>query len=129
MFPLLSLIIFLPLVGGIVTLLLPRDRLSLIRWTALAFAWVDLLIVLGLMLGYSQAVPNFAATIVGASPTATYYATVHEQLNWIVTQNFSLSYGLDVDGISLLLVILTSLLTVVCIGASFRNDLIPTSNE
>ncbi len=122
MFPLLSLIIFLPLIGGIVTLLLPRDRLSLIRWTALAFAWADLLIVLGLMLGYSQAVPNFAATIVGASPTATYYATVHEQLNWIVTQNFSLSYSLDVDGISLLLTTLTSLLTVVCIGASFRID-------
>ena len=120
MFPLLSLIIFLPLIGGIVALLLPRERLGLIRWTVLAFAWADLLIVLGLMLGYSQAVPNFAATIVGASPTATYYATVHEQLNWIVTQNFSLSYSLDVDGISLLLATLTSLLTVVCIGASFR---------
>src|SRR5579871_3995347 len=120
MFPLLSLITFLPLIGGIIVLFLPRERLSFIRWTALAFAWADLLIVLGLMLGYSQAVPNFAATIVGASPTATFYSTVHEQLSWILTPGFSLNYSLDVDGISLLLVALTSLLTVVCIGASFR---------
>lgn len=120
MFPLLSLITFLPLIGGIVVLFLPRERLSFIRWTALAAAWADLLIVLGLVLGYSQAVPNFAATIVGASPTATFYSTVHEQLSWIITPGFSLNYSMDVDGISLLLVALTSLLTVVCIGASFR---------
>jgi NADH-quinone oxidoreductase subunit M len=122
MFPLLSLIIFLPLIGGIAVLLLPGERLGLVRWIALAFAWVDLMVVLGLALAYSQAVPNFAAAIVGAGPTATYYATVHEQLSWVVTQGFSLNYSLDVDGISLLLIALTSLLTVVCIGASFRID-------
>ena len=120
MFPLLSLIVFLPLIGGIVVLLLPGTQLSLIRWIALAFAWVDLLVVLGLALGYSQAVPGFAAAIVGASPTATYFTNVHEQISWIVTQGFSLNYSLDVDGISLLLVALTSLLTVVCIAASFK---------
>src|SRR5579859_4102988 len=120
MFPLLSLITFLPLIGGIVVLFLPRERLRMIRWTALGFAWADLLIVLGLVLGYSQAVPGFNATIVGAGPTAAYYAVVHEQVTWIASQGFSLNYSMDVDGISLLLVALTSLLTVVCIGASFR---------
>src|SRR5579863_10437759 len=120
MFPLLSLITFLPLTGGIVVLCLPRERVRIIRWAALGFAWADLMIVLGLALGYSQAVPNFDATIVGAGATAAYYTGVHEQVAWIATQGFSLNYSLDVDGISLLLVILTSLLTVVCIGASFR---------
>lgn len=120
MFPLLSLITFLPLIGGIVVLFLPRERLRIIRWTALGFAWADLMIVLGLALGYSQAVPGFNATIVGAGATAAYYSVVHEQVTWIATQGFSLNYSLDVDGISLLLVALTSLLTVVCIGASFR---------
>ncbi|GAC1565963.1 MAG: NADH-quinone oxidoreductase subunit M [Ktedonobacteraceae bacterium] len=120
MFPLLSLITFLPLIGGIAVLCLPRERVRVIRWTALGFAWADLMIVLGLALGYSQAVPNFNATIVGAGATAAYYATVHEQVTWIATQGFSLNYSMDVDGISLLLVALTSLLTVVCIGASFR---------
>src|SRR5260370_317001 len=120
MFPLLSLITFLPLIGGIVVLFLPRESLRVIRWTALGFAWVDLMIVLGLALGYSQAVPGFNATIVGAGTTAAYYSVVHEQVAWIATQGFSLNYSMDVDGISLLLVALTSLLTVVCIGASFR---------
>ena len=120
MFPLLSLITFLPLIGGIVALLLPRERLNVIRWTALAFAWADLMIVLGLALAYSQTISSFNSTIVGAGPTATYFATVHEQAAWIVTPGFNLSYSLDVDGISLLLVALTSLLTVVCIAASFH---------
>src|SRR6202049_3372008 len=120
MFPLLSLITFLPLIGGIIVLCLPRERLRVIRWMALGFAWADLMIVLGLALGYSQAVPGFNATIVGAGATATYYSVVHEQVTWIATQGFSLNYSLDVDGISLLLVALTSLLTLVCIGASFR---------
>ena len=120
MFPLLSLITFLPLIGGIAVLFLPRERLRVIRWTALGFAWADLMIVLGLALGYSQAVPGFNATIVGAGATAAYYAVAHEQVTWIATQGFSLNYSMDVDGISLLLVALTSLLTVVCIGASFR---------
>ena len=61
MFPLLSLITFLPLLGGIVILFLPKERLNLIRWTALSVAWIDLLIVLGLMLAYSQA--NLACRI------------------------------------------------------------------
>src|SRR5216684_7073368 len=120
MFPLLSLITFLPLIGGIIVLFLPRESLRVIRWTALGFAWVDLMIVLGLALGYSQAVPGFNSTIVGSSPTSTFLANVNEQLTWISTPGFVLNYSLGVDGISLLLVALTALLTVVFIGASFR---------
>ncbi len=120
MFPLLSLITFLPLLGGIVVLFFPKERLNLIRWTALSVAWADLLIVLGLILAYSQANLAAGSTIVGSSPTSTFFANVNEQATWISTPGFSLNYGLGVDGVSLLLVALTTLLTVVCIGASFR---------
>src|SRR5574340_1612111 len=123
MFPLLSLITFLPLLGGIVVLLLPKERLNIIRWVASGFVWADFLIVLGLALGYSQTVSVFGSTIVGATPTAAYFANVHEQAAWIVTSGFSLNYSMDVDGISLLLASLTTLLTVVCLGASFRIEL------
>ncbi|MGZ6357414.1 MAG: hypothetical protein ACXWOX_22805, partial [Ktedonobacteraceae bacterium] len=123
MFPLLSLITFLPLLGGIVILFLPKERLNLIRWTALSVAWIDLLIVLGLMLAYSQANLVAGSTIVGSSPTSTFFANVSEQVTWISTPGFILNYGLGVDGISLLLVALTSLLTVVCIAASFKIEL------
>src|SRR5574340_358603 len=122
MFPLLSLITFLPLLGGIVILFFPKERLNLIRWTALSVAWADLLIVLGLMLAYSQANLAAGSTIVGSSPTSTFFANVSEQVNWISTPGFTLNYGLGVDGISLLLVALTALLTVVCIAASFKID-------
>jgi len=119
MFPLLSLITFLPLLGGIVVLFFPKERLNLIRWTALSVAWAELLIVLGLMLAYSQANLAVGSTIVGSSPTSTFFSNVSEQATWISTPGFSLNYGLGVDGISLLLLALTALLTVVCIGASF----------
>ncbi len=123
MFPLLSLVTFLPLLGGIVVLFFPKERLNLIRWTALGVAWADLLIVLGLMLAYSQANLASGSTIVGSSPTSTFFANVNEQATWISTAGFTLNYGLGIDGISLLLVALTALLTVVCIGSSFRIDL------
>ncbi len=42
MFPLLSVITFLPLLGGIAVLLLPKGRVGAIRWTALSIAAVDL---------------------------------------------------------------------------------------
>lgn len=120
MFPLLSLIIFLPLLGGIAILLFPRERVNLIRWTALGVACADLLIVLGLMLAYSQANLATSSTIVGSSPTSTFFSDVNEQMTWISTPGFILNYSLGVDGVSILLVALTALLTVVCIGASFR---------
>jgi NADH-quinone oxidoreductase subunit M len=120
MFPVLSLIIFLPLLGGIAILLFPAGRENAIRWTALGVACADLLIVLGLMLAYSQANLAASSTIVGSSPTSTFFSNVNEQMTWISTPGFILNYGLGVDGVSILLVALTALLTVVCIGASFR---------
>src|SRR5258707_1648531 len=118
MFPLLSVITFLPLLGGIIVLCLPRERANVIRWTALGFAWVDLLLVLGLMLSYSQANLAVSSAIVGSAPSSTFFFT--EQMTWISTPGFVLNYSLGVDGISVLLIALTTLLTVVCIAASFR---------
>jgi NADH-quinone oxidoreductase subunit M len=117
MFPLLSLITFLPLLGGIVILLLPREQANLIRWTALGVAWANLMLILGLMLSYSQTSLAIGSAIVGSAPSSTF--VFNEQLAWISTPGFVLNYSLGVDGISLLLITLTALLTVVCIGASF----------
>jgi len=116
MFPLLSLITFLPLLGGIAILLIPRGQENVVRWTALGVAWADLMLVLGLMLAYSQANLSVSSTIIGSAPSSTFL--FDEQLTWI--SGIGINYSLGVDGISLLLVALTSLLTVVCIGASFR---------
>src|SRR5947209_2347620 len=116
MFPMLSIITFLPLVGGIAILFIPRERLVAIRWTALAIAWMELLLALALMLAYSQAGVSIASPIIGNAPNGTFL--YNEQVTWIAS--LGINYSLGVDGISLLLVTLTALLTLVCIGASFR---------
>ncbi|HLZ60596.1 MAG TPA: NADH-quinone oxidoreductase subunit M [Ktedonosporobacter sp.] len=105
----LSLITFLPLLGGILILLLPKDWVAGIRWIALLIAGANLVLVAVLMLLYSQ-------TVVTATSTQTYQFT--EFLQWIPA--LGINYSLGVDGISLLLVGLTALLTVTCIAASFR---------
>ena len=108
MFPLLTTITFLPLVGGIALLFLPKERLNVIRWTALGVAGADLLLALILLLGYSQ-------SNVSASFTGTFLFT--EKLTWI--SSLGINYSLGVDGISVLLTVLTALLTPICILASF----------
>ncbi len=116
MFPILSIITFLPLLGGIAILFIPKEHVSAMRWTALAVAWMDLLLALVLILGYSQADVTASSPIVGTAPNGTFL--YNEQITWIAS--LGINYSLGVDGISLLLVTLTTLLTLVCIGASFR---------
>ncbi len=109
MFPLLTTITFLPLVGGIALLFLPKNQLSAIRWTALGIAGADLLLALILLLGYSQS--NVSAAFDGTF-------LFKESVPWITS--LGINYSLGVDGISVLLVVLTALLTTVCILASFN---------
>ncbi|GAC1354650.1 MAG: NADH-quinone oxidoreductase subunit M [Ktedonobacteraceae bacterium] len=109
MFPLLTTITFLPLVGGIALLFLPKNRVGVIRWTAVGIAGANLLLALLLLLAYSQS--NVSATFVG-----TFLFT--EKVQWI--SSLGINYSLGVDGISVLLVVLTALLTAVCIFASFN---------
>jgi len=104
---LLSFTIFFPLVGGIALLFFPKDRLNAIRWTALGIAAIELVLALAVALIYLES----AASVLINSP-------LQENVPWI--QSLGINYSLNVDGISLLLVGLTALLTVVCIAASFR---------
>ena len=105
----LSLLIFLPLLGGAVVLCLPKANLALIRWVSLVFAAANVIISFILALLYSQAsVSNFS------------HSSFKETLPWI--PSIGINYTLDVDGISLLLVVLTSLLGLVCMAASYRQQ-------
>src|SRR5437588_6630900 len=115
MYPILSIITFLPLVGGIAILFIPKNQLIAIRWTAFAVACVNLFQALELMLAYSQANVSSTSPVAAGAPNSTFL--VNEQLSWI--PSVGINYSLGVDGISLLLVTLTALLTLVCIGASF----------
>src|SRR5512142_103876 len=100
--PILSLITFMPLVGAIVVAFLPRENLGAIRVTALAFSLIAWVLSLLLLVG-------FLPTHVGFQYT--------EAVDWIPA--FGIQYKLGVDGISLVLVVLTTTLTWISILASF----------
>jgi NADH-quinone oxidoreductase subunit M len=108
-FPILSVITFLPLVGAIAIAFTPRGRPELARYLALAasgLAWV-----FSLILVVSYIVPTSGN---GLAPGGFQQVEV---LDWIPA--FGIQYKLGVDGISLVLVVLTTTLTWVSILASF----------
>jgi len=100
--PILSLIIFAPLLGALGIAFLPSSRPSLIRLAALGVSLVTFALSLGMLLGIRAQGGEFAFS---------------EQLSWI--PSFGITYHLGVDGLSGALVVLTTLLSWICILASF----------
>ena len=102
--PILSVITFLPLLGAVIIAFLPRERPDLARWAALAAALLTWLFSLGLLVGY----------LPGDQTGGFQYI---EQVDWIPA--FGIQYKLGVDGLSLVLVVLTTTLSWISILASF----------
>lgn len=101
--PILSIITFIPVVGAILmALFVPGRNAVAIRNTALGIALIDFVASLGLLLKFQVGVPGFQLI---------------ERSTWI--QSLGIQYLLGVDGISLLLVLLTTLLGVLAILSSF----------
>lgn len=100
-FPVLSAILFVPLIGAIGALLLPR--LAGWGWALLA-AVVDLALALSL-------IPRLSV-----NPASMLAITEHRQ--WL--PDVGISYSLSADGINLYLLSLNALLTLVAVGASLR---------
>jgi NADH-quinone oxidoreductase subunit M len=100
---LLSIVTFLPAVGILVILFLGQERKEAIRITALAVT----------TLTFAVSVPLFFAF----DKVATGFQFV-EKADWI--PRFGISYHVGIDGISLLLLLLTTLLTPLCVLCSWR---------
>jgi NADH-quinone oxidoreductase subunit M len=101
--PLLSLTIFTPLVGAVLIGFVPRERPQLARWLAFATTLVTLGWSLAMLAGFSNSASGFQFV---------------EDVPWIPT--FGIHYQVGVDGISLILILLTTLLTAISVLASFR---------
>jgi NADH-quinone oxidoreductase subunit M len=106
-FPILSLIVFLPLLGAVLVAVLPplffrgdQDRAA--RWIALIAALATWVLSLELLIGFSPGRPGFL---------------YDEIVDWIPL--FGIQYKLGVDGLSLVLVVLTTTLSWISILASF----------
>jgi NADH-quinone oxidoreductase subunit M len=105
-FPFLTLIVFLPLLGGFLALAAgPRPRLC--RWIALVTTVVELALVTALLCLNLQ--PH-------TGPTGTWLLT--EDYPWITS--LGVRYSLGLDGISLLLLLLTAFINVLCVLISWQ---------
>jgi NADH-quinone oxidoreductase subunit M len=108
-FPILSVIIFLPLVGAVAVGLIPRRNLAAIRGTALLFALATWVVSLWLVLGF------LPGRQVVASPAGSFQFV--QAIDWIPV--FGIQYKVGADGLSVALVVLTTTLSWISILASF----------
>ncbi len=105
----LSIILFTPLVGALLILFVPKEKKDAIRWIANIFALAGLLVSLPL-------VPMFWAQ--RAEVTPTHFKFIEGGLNnWI--PSIGAGYYLGIDGISFLLIMLTTLLGWISILSSW----------
>ena len=99
--PLLSLLIWLPILGGAAVLALGDSRARAARWVSLVVALVVFLLSVQLFTGFDQAATGMQFV---------------ERTAWIPA--YDIQYHLGVDGISIALIILTTLTTaLVLVGA------------
>ena len=100
-FPVLSLITWLPLVGCLIIMLVRGDEQTVAsnaRWTALWTSLLVLVLSLVLWVKFDQSEAGFQ---------------FNERVTWL--PDYKVGYSMGVDGISVLFVLLSTLLTPICI--------------
>ena len=102
-YPILSLTAFQPLVGALFILVFVRKNDNAARWLALITSGITFVLSLPLLTSFDTRTHNMQ--FVESSP-------------WIPSWN--VNYTVGVDGISVLLVILTTMLSLICVLASWK---------
>src|SRR5512141_1868691 len=96
----LTLMTFFPLVGVLVLLFIPSDKKNVIRWVAL---------------GTSLVVFALSLWVLGQFKASNVSLQLVAQYNWITVAGWNIQYYLGIDGLSILLVLLTGFLTPISI--------------
>lgn len=96
----LSLVTFFPVVGAMLLLFIRKEREAAIRWAALMTAVVTFLLSLLMLSGFDSSDPDLQMVV---------------RLPWFSIGDLQIEYFLGVDGLSILLVLLTTFLTVLSI--------------
>jgi NADH-quinone oxidoreductase subunit M len=102
-YPILTLIIFLPLLGGLLLLAL-RGKSDATRWLSLGVSLAELLLVVSLF--FTNLVPGRHGWL------------LIEDCAWI--PRLGIRYSLALDGISLVLILLAAFLSVLCVLVSWK---------
>ncbi len=103
-FPLISLVLFLPAVGGLLTVLIPSDRERAIKISGILFSVITFILSIPLFTQFG--IDN---------------GLFEEKYYWIDQSIINTSYHLKVDGISLLIILLTTFITPITILASWNS--------
>jgi NADH-quinone oxidoreductase subunit M len=107
-------LIVIPLVAGILAWLTARWSTQLPRWISLAAVALDLLLTLGLWIRGNRTA--------GATATAAWFAEV----DWTWVPRFGIHFHLGVDGLSLLMLVLTlflGIMSVLCSWTEIREQI------
>ncbi len=103
-YPILSTVIFLPIVGGLLLMLIGRRQETLIKFWALAVSVITFVLSLPLF-------TNFDKT--------THQMQFVERADWI--PQWGIQYYIGVDGISVLFILLSTLVTILCVLISWNS--------
>ncbi|MCE5193968.1 MAG: NADH-quinone oxidoreductase subunit M [Nitrospiraceae bacterium] len=103
-YPILSVLIFLPVAGALLLLLINRSRENLIKWLSLVTSIATFIISIPLFTNFDK---------------GTYLMQFVENTEWIKSLN--INYHLGIDGISILFVLLSALITILCILISWNS--------
>jgi NADH-quinone oxidoreductase subunit M len=96
----LTLVTFFPLLGVLVLLFLPSENKNLLRWTALVA---------------SLATFGISLWILGMFNAGNPHLQLVAKYDWITVAGWNIQYHMGVDGLSILLVLLTAFLTPISI--------------
>lgn len=101
-FPILSTLIWLPIIGGLLVLFLGRDRDTFTKWFALIVSIVTFLCSIPLWTGFDSTTSSMQFV---------------EKVLWI--DQFNIHYFLGVDGLSMPLVLLTTFTQILVIASAW----------
>ena len=96
----LTLVTFFPLVGVLVLLFIKQEQKDAARWTALITSLITFGISIAVLLQFDPSNPDLQLVV---------------NLPWIKVSDWTISYHLGVDGLSILLLLLTTFLTPISI--------------
>ena len=103
----LTMVTFFPLVGVLALLLINRERKDIIRWVALGAALLTFVFSLVMLAQFDASDPDLQLIV---------------RAPWIrIGTTWSIEYHLGLDGLSVLLVLLTTLLTPIAMFASWTS--------
>ncbi|MBI28686.1 MAG: NADH-quinone oxidoreductase subunit M [Pelagibacteraceae bacterium] len=103
--PILSIVIFLPLIGAFTIFLLPnKNNSNLVKITALFFSFLTFIFSILIWINFDNNISEYQFV---------------EKIKWF--GNFNFYYHIGIDGISLFLVLLSTFLTPICVLASWNN--------